>query len=141
HLLAPAEPHPKRRIEVREHGGRIGPRHREVLPLDAQFLVGAQVVGRRQQGHHPVEPLLADPDDLFLAPHATVGAGVTTGAFTDGETVFDDPREVPGRDALGPLPLHAAATSRAAWMVARTSCTRTIAAPFCMAHTARASEP
>src|SRR5206468_4317159 len=50
----------------------------------------------------------ADPDDLFLTPHPAVGAGVAARPLADRQSVLDDPREVPGRDARRPLPLHAA---------------------------------
>src|SRR5947209_18590137 len=77
-----------------------------MLPLDAQFLVGPEVVGRGQQGDDTVEALLAYPDDLFLTSHPPVGAGVPTGPLADRQAVFDDPREVPGRDPSRPLALH-----------------------------------
>src|SRR4029079_1147293 len=56
---------------------------------------------------HAAEAVLADPDDLLLASHAAVVLAVAAGALADGELVADDPGEVAGGDAEGPLPAQA----------------------------------
>jgi len=47
--------------------------------------------------------VLAQPDDFFLAAYSAVVFAVTTRALTDGEAVFDDPREIAGSDSQCPF--------------------------------------
>src|SRR5205807_2558434 len=83
------------------------------------------------------------PDDLLHAPDLAVVAGVAPGALAHRQLVLEDPGEVHGRDACGPLASHTGTgwpTILAACTVAATSCTRTMAAPAVMAHTDVARE-
>src|SRR3546814_4796412 len=79
---------------------------REVAPGDTELVVVVEVVRRRDQRDDAGEALLADPDDLLLAPHPPVVRAVAARPLAHGELVLQDPREVAGLDPLGPLALH-----------------------------------
>ena len=76
--------------------------------IDAQLVVGVQVVRRRQQRHDPREALPPQPEDLLVTPHFSVIAGVAAGTFADRQMPLDYPSEEPGRYALCPLTFHPA---------------------------------
>src|SRR5581483_11705860 len=115
----------------------VGRGERDVRPRHPELVVGMEVVGRREERHHPGEALLAQPDDLLLAADLAVVAGVAAGPLRDGDAVLDHPREVARGDAGGPLAPHTvpppdlagSPTSLAAWTVSATSCARTMATP------------
>src|SRR5579859_311770 len=158
--LAGGEPVAQLAVHVGQHRvgvvlgteGDVGPGHTELV-------VGVQVVGGREEGHHPGEALAPQPQDLLVAPDGPVVAGVPTRPFAHRQFVLDDPGKEARGDALGPLPSHAPASpslvpgppavavgtwslsSREAWTVAATSCTRTARTPWTIAHTADASDP
>ena len=69
-----------------------------------EFVVVVQVVRCRDDADETPEPVLLQPDDLFLATDATVVVAVAARALAHGELVFHDPGEVAGCDAEGPLP-------------------------------------
>src|SRR5262245_15530213 len=127
------------RVELAQHDARVvGGAEGAVEVGDAQLLVIVEVVGRRDDRNHQAEALLPDPDDLLLAADPAMVGAIAARPLADGQVVLDDPREVPGLDALGPLPLHAAdhdaSSSSAARTVGATSWTRTIRTPRLMAH-------
>ena len=78
-----------------------------VPPRDTQLVVVVEVVRRRDERDHAGEPLLADPDDLLLAPDAAMVGAVAAGTLAHGELVLDDPVEVPGRMPWAHLPFIA----------------------------------
>src|SRR5688500_2388179 len=125
--LARADPFLELVVEVEQHDARVrASTEREMRPRDAELVVGVEVVRRRQQRHDAREALVPQPQDLLVAPHLPVVAGITTGALAHRQLVLDDPREVARLDAAFPLPPHTVTpTRRAASTAGRTSCTRT----------------
>src|SRR6185312_394826 len=110
--------------------GVAGALERVVGPGQALLVIGGEVVRGREQGDDPPEALDAQPDDLLLAADPPVVDAETARPLADREVVLDDPGEVAGRDAGGPLALHAAGPySRVSWTVAATSWTRTMPVP------------
>ena len=62
-----------------------------------------QVVWRSNDGDDEIKMVLTQPDDFFLATDTAVVFAVTAGAFTNGEAVLDDPREIAGSDSQCPF--------------------------------------
>ncbi len=111
--LTAAQPAVHRRVELGEDVGRLrGGGHRETGPLEAELLIGMEVVGRTEEGHDSGEALGAQPQQLFLAPNLAVVGRVAPRPLADGEMVLDDPAEVPRDDPGRPAPSHAAAPRR-----------------------------
>ena len=136
-------------LEVRP--GVVGAAERTVPVRDAELVVVVQVVRRRDDRDHAAEALLADPDDLLLAAHPAVVLAEAARPLAHREAVLDEPGEVAGLDAQGPLAPqlghHAAPasamspTSSTACTVASTSWARMRRTPCTAAHVAAAREP
>jgi len=65
----------------------------------AELVVIVEIVRCGQDRYDIVEVVLPQPDDLFLASDSTMVGAKTTGTFTDGQFVLDEPGEVAWRDS------------------------------------------
>ena len=70
---------------------------------EIEFVVIVQVVRCTDDRDDATKIVFTQPNDLFLATNSTVIDAVSTGPFTNGNLVFNDPREIARGDSERPL--------------------------------------
>ena len=70
---------------------------------EIEFVVIVQVVWCADDRDDAAKIVFAEPDDLFLTANPTVIDAISTGPFTDGDLVFNDPCEIARGDPERPL--------------------------------------
>ena len=70
---------------------------------EVELVIVVQVVRRTNNRDDAAKVVFAKPNDLFLAANSTVVDAVATGALTNRELVFNNPREIARGDPERPL--------------------------------------
>ena len=76
---------------------------RQVSTGHTQLVVGVQVVWCATDVDDPLEIVLAQPDDFFLASYLAMACPVATRTLANGELILHDPDEITGLNSEGPL--------------------------------------